>query len=273
MMKTTPPLTLLLCLLPLMGVALAPPPPGELKKSILRRVQAARAVDTLESRRAILAEIRLLEAQNPTPNPVDEGRDLLDGAWNLVGTYSDSGGSSSSSSMAVELGREEASGAISPQALLDLTYETLYKSGRWNWLAGGVANRKEQRSSGARSFQNLDLANNAIYNVVEFNAPFGARGCISVRGEVNREDGSTLGVCFIESSVTLKGAPKVLGQEPPTITVPLPRPRGFVTTTYLDGDWRISRGSRSNVFVTVRTPRESRREGGEGGGEDEGPYT
>ena len=121
--------------------------------------------------------------------------------------------------------------------------------------------------------QNLDLANNAIYNVVEFNAPFGARGCISVRGEVNREDGSTLGVCFIESSVTLKGAPKVLGQEPPTITVPLPRPRGFVTTTYLDGDWRISRGSRSNVFLTVRTPRESRREGGEGGGEDEGPYT
>ena len=185
----------------------------------------------------------------------------------------DSGGSSSSSSMAVELGREEASGAISPQALLDLTYETLYKSGRWNWLAGGVANRKEQRSSGARSFQNLDLANNAIYNVVEFNAPFGARGCISVRGEVNREDGSTLGVCFIESSVTLKGAPKVLGQEPPTITVPLPRPRGFVTTTYLDGDWRISRGSRSNVFLTVRTPRESRREGGEGGGKDEGPYT
>ena len=139
--------------------------------------------------------------------------------------------------------------------------------------AGGVANRKEQRSSGARSFQNLDLANNAIYNVVEFNAPFGARGCISVRGEVNREDGSTLGVCFIESSVTLKGAPKVLGQEPPTITVPLPRPRGFVTTTYLDGDWRISRGSRSNVFLTVRTPRESRREGGEGGGKDEGPYT
>ena len=226
-----------------------------LKTSILRRVSTTREDADPSTRAAILDEIRQLEALNPSPDPIDQWGSRLDGQWSLIGTYPDDGSSSSSSSSSGD------GASFSPQALLDLTYETLYKSARWNWLAGGIASRREQRSTGARSFQNLDLASNTIYNVVDFNAPGGGRACISVRGEINREDSATLGVCFTESKITLKDAPKVFGIKAPELTVPLPRPRGTVTTTYLDDDMRISRGSRNNIFLTVRP-----RGGGGGGG-------
>ena len=54
-----------------------------------------------------------------------------------------------------------------------------------------------------------------------------------------------LEVVFVSSSI--EGVPFA-----PTLRVPLPRPKGYVDTTYLDNDMRISRGSRSNIFVTVR---------------------
>ncbi|KAH8062970.1 PAP fibrillin [Aureococcus anophagefferens] len=38
------------------------------------------------------------------------------------------------------------------------------------------------------------------------------------------------------------------------VTLPLPRPRGEIVTTYVDGDLRLSRGSRGGLFVLKRMP-------------------
>ena len=65
-------------------------------------------------------------------------------------------------------------------------------------------------------------------------------------GTIARESPTSLAVVFVASSI--EGLPFA----PPVVRVPLPRPRGYVETTFLDDEVRISRGSRGTLFVTVR---------------------
>lgn len=217
---------------------------AELKTRILRQVKDPRNKRKNE-RQKILEDICELEKLNPNIDPVDTAIDILNGRWSLIGTFPDTANNSPASKLG-------ANDIVGTRALLNIAYKTLYNSARWSWLAGGLAETNDDRQMNARSFQTLKLSteDNTIYNTVEFSM-MGRSGEISVRGEVGKEDSSTLNIVFIDSTIRLIDPPNFFGFEP-MLTIPLPRPRGYVTTTYLDQDMRISRGSRNNIFLTVR---------------------
>ena len=199
---------------------------ASLKAAVLRGVSlAARDRSAIP---AVIANIAQLEALNPTRSPVDDAK--LNGTWALIGTYSVDG--------------PVARSRNALQTLSDSVYEGLYKNTQWSWLAGGMASA-ESSGSKARSFQNIDVARGEIFNIVEF-AAFGRRARITVTGTIARESPTSLAVVFVASSI--EGLPFA----PPVVRVPLPRPRGYVETTFLDDEMRISRGSRGTLFVTVR---------------------
>ena len=199
---------------------------ASLKAAVLRGVSlAARDRSAVP---AVIALIAQLEAVNPTRSPVDDAK--LNGTWALIGTYSVDGPVARSRSTL--------------QTLSDSVYEGLYKNTQWSWLAGGMTSA-ESSGSKARSFQNIDVARGEIFNIVEF-ASFGRRARITVTGTIARESPTSLAVVFVASSI--EGLPFA----PPVVRVPLPRPRGYVETTFLDDEMRISRGSRGTLFVTVR---------------------
>ena len=207
----------------------------ELKLKILRGVsEASRDSSVIPY---VVSLICNLEGRNPTCSPTDASNaDLLDGEWSLLATYP-----AASGAVGDKKSRGGPLGAL--QALSDVAYEALYKNARWSWLAGAT---RTEGSSSARSYQNIDLSKGEIYNSVEFGGPASwPAGRISVRGSLAPVSATTLEIVFVESSIKVKSPP--LG-----LAVPLPRPRGFVELTYLDCDMRISRGSRNNLFLTVR---------------------
>lgn len=120
---------------------------AELKTSILRGVSKASRDPSFIPE--VLARIRDIERQNPTPEPVDEAQALLNGTWSLVATYSVKGGKIAGGGAGA---RDGPLAAL--QALSDVVYETLYKNNKWSWLAGGM---NSAGTEAARSFQNIDV--------------------------------------------------------------------------------------------------------------------
>jgi hypothetical protein len=222
----------------------------------------------------VLGLIGALERLNPTPEPTSAAaRPLLDGPWSLIATYPTDRAADSRGANGGAAG--ESDGLLvgplaAARALSDGVYEALYKNAQWSWLAGsarssggssGASSRSPTPALGARSFQNIDVARGKLYNVVEFGSAAGSSdgggpsGRITVTGSARPVSGATLEVVFEESALELnppRGWP-LLGRGPPVrVTVPLPRPKGFVEVTYLDETMRVSRGSRRNLFLTVR---------------------
>lgn len=239
----------------------------ELKAAILRGVSRA-ARDPRETAR-VVELICSLEGRNPTPKPTSAAAQLLlDGTWSLIATYPTDRALNASYN-------NDATGAFAAmQALSDGVYETLYKNARWSWLAGAArgsgSNRNERTNNdglqaaapepSARSFQNIDVSRRKVLNVVEFGAmsgrssESGPSGCITVTGSAQPISDTTLEVVFEESSFKLNPPhrwPFSIGP-PIQLKLPLPRPKGFVEVTYLDETMRVSRGSRRNLFLTVR---------------------
>jgi len=239
---------------------------SELKASILRGVSRA-ARDPRETAQ-VVDLICLLEERNPTPKPTSAAAQLLlDGPWSLIATYP------TDRALKANQGSDATGAFAAMQALSDGVYETLYKNARWSWLAGAARGSGSTSNAGdnndslqptnpetsARSFQNIDVSRRKVFNVVEFGAVAGSSdsgpsGCITVTGSAQPISDTTLEVIFEESSFELNPPRRwPFSRGPPIqLTLPLPRPKGFVEVTFLDESMRVSRGSRRNLFLTVR---------------------
>lgn len=211
----------------------------QMKATLLQSVAFATAGDLSpsESARAtadVVLQIEAIEARNPTPDPVDSA--LLPGSWSLIFTTGS--------------GRAAAGADSSLQAAaFSGVYELLYRNSRWSWLAGGLhRSRADDGAAGAASSrQIIDVAGGSILNVVDLKlGPTPAKIVVNGAAAPTPSRRDRLEVVFESTELQV-------GSLLPPLTIPLPRPRGFVDTTFLDETMRISRGSRSTIFLTVRS--------------------
>jgi len=127
-------------------------------------------------------------------------------------------------------------------------------------LAGAQEGGDRQGPGKVKNEQIVDLQQGVVDNKVE--AQLFAKGLtlkINVIGECgprktsslpssSHADDNDLDVVFTEFSVEIPSA----GFGP--FRIPLPRPRGSLSTTFCDDSMRISRGGRGGVFVLQRVP-------------------
>lgn len=106
-------------------------------------------------------------------------------------------------------------------------------------LAGGA-----ERDLDVRNEQLVDLDAGIVDNVVVIKLPsFSVR--LRVRGTAAVQSASSVAIAF--DSVQIAAPPL-------DVTLPLPRPRGAIRTTFVDDELRVSRGSRGGLFVLRRLP-------------------
>jgi len=188
----------------------------QLKLELLKSISRARQVGGVEARDAIVANVERLEAQ--LPKAVDLKN--LDGKWSLI--YSTRAGQASSSSSLVD----------SISARLYRLFFTFLPA-----LAGS-SGADEAASSAAVNIQEIDLVAGTVINTVTLRR-------LPIRIVVNGEctpSGSrsdTVDVVFTSCLIN-------------SVTIPLPRPKGSLRTTYLDASFRISRGGQGGVFIVKR---------------------
>ena len=118
------------------------------------------------------------------------------------------------------------------QALSNQVYETLFRFAPA--LAGGGTDLLKVKN------EQLLTEDGRLENVVE---AFDVK--IKVRGTAKGDD-EVMEVVFEEFRV--EAGPFV------KFTLPLPRPRGSIVSTFVDDDLRISRGSRGGLFILKRLP-------------------
>lgn len=190
---------------------------AELKKALLR------AVGENRGERDILDAAAVLEAQNMRTAPVS-------GRWALVFSTQTARPSDSAAKSIADL----------PQEVSNAIYSVLFKVAPF--LAGGQERR--QKAFSVANEQNVDEAAGTVDNRVTLtvNGPLGKQKIdIRVFGTVrSTDDEDTLEIIFEGFE---------LGLLP---TIPLPRPVGRIVTTFVDGDLRLSRGSRGGLFVLKR---------------------
>lgn len=121
------------------------------------------------------------------------------------------------------------------------------------WLAGSA----ETNRTGARNVQVVDVDAGVVRNEVELDVaslptlPMSTL-TIGVDGEIETEDALARRafVTFTSFDVQLRFA---RGEaKTPKVSIPLPRPRGSLNTTFCDDSMRISRGGRGGVFILTR---------------------
>ena len=121
------------------------------------------------------------------------------------------------------------------------------------WLAGSA----ETNRTGARNVQLVDVDAGVVRNEVELDVaslptlPMSTL-TIGVDGEIETEDALARRafVTFTSFDVQLRFA---RGEaKTPKVSIPLPRPRGSLNTTFCDDSMRISRGGRGGVFILTR---------------------
>ena len=121
------------------------------------------------------------------------------------------------------------------------------------WLAGSA----ETNRTGARNVQLVDVDGGVVRNEVELDVaslptlPMSTL-TIGVDGEIETEDALARRafVTFTSFDVQLRFA---RGEaKTPKVSIPLPRPRGSLNTTFCDDSMRISRGGRGGVFILTR---------------------
>ena len=154
-------------------------------------------------------------------------------------------GASRSSSNAME------SLGVSDEVIQEITrtmYGVFFKFAPW--LAGS----SETNRRGARNAQTVDVAAGVVRNEVELDLvgpTTTTTVCIGVDGEIRAEDALARDAVVTFTSFDVRAR---FGGEStsPTLTLPLPRPRGWLTTTFCDETMRVSRGGQGGVFVLTR---------------------
>jgi len=124
--------------------------------------------------------------------------------------------------------RSDDDGESPLQRVSNGVYETLFKVAPF--LAGGD-------DAGVKNEQLL--RDGRVRNVVE-----GAGVKISVEGTAKATAGDEVDIVFDGFQIE---APML-----PPLSLPLPRPRGKIISTFVDADLRISRGSRGGLFILKR---------------------
>ena len=124
-----------------------------------------------------------------------------------------------------------------PQAVSDRIYGLLFKVAPF--LAGG-GQGDSTSAFGVANEQTVDVGRGTVDNRVRISA--GGRALrLRVFGSAEETgDADRLAITFEGFQVD------------DLITLPLPRPRGEIVTTYVDDDLRLSRGSRGGLFVLKR---------------------
>lgn len=170
--------------------------------------------------------------------------ELVEGRWSLV--YS--------TQTSANAGQGDAEGII--DRLTAQAYRFFFKFAPALAGAQGGTDASQSLWGTPRNEQTVDLSAGTVKNTVEIKFPsFSAsswRARVVVEGEAEQEDAGSpsLRIVFTRFSVDAVGdVPAFLPRFPP---LPLPRPRGRVDTTFVDGDLRLSRGGRGGVFVLKR---------------------
>ena len=155
-------------------------------------------------------------------------------------------GASRSSSNAME------SLGVSDEVIQEITrtmYGVFFKFAPW--LAGS----SETNRRGARNAQTVDVAAGVVRNEVELDLvgpTTTTTVCIGVDGEIRAEDALARDAVVTFTSFDVRARFGGESSTSPTLTLPLPRPRGWLTTTFCDETMRVSRGGQGGVFVLTR---------------------
>ena len=215
----------------------------EAKRAVVRAIAESRRADgampTRASARRVMTSIERLET---FPSSSSAG-----GRWTLAYSAkaaSASGSSRSSSNAMASLG-------VSDEIIQEITrtmYGVFFKFAPW--LAGSA----ETNRRGARNAQTVDVAAGVVRNEVELDLvgpTTTTTVCIGVDGEIRAEDALARDAVVTFTSFDVRAR---FGGEStsPTLTLPLPRPRGWLTTTFCDETMRVSRGGQGGVFVLTR---------------------
>jgi hypothetical protein len=200
-------------------------PTDERKRAVLASISEVRRSASPDAynraRRAFLCSLAELEA---TPSD----RTAIDGRWSLV--YS-----TDASSLSPGAG---ASSSDPLQAAFGYAYKAFFR------FAPALAGGQDVAFLGASNEQVVDLERGVVDNTVTLRDAVQ----ICVRGLVAPAPAAavdTFEIVFTESELrTPLGALKI----------PLPRPRGLISSTFCDGEMRVVRGSRGTLFVLQRLP-------------------
>ena len=130
-------------------------------------------------------------------------------------------------------------------------------------FAPALAGSAETNAKGVANTQVVDLANGSVDNAVDAELPWPLGEVrVGVRGEIEALDAEAreVAVTFTEWEIGPKpasGGTRSSGNlagtlTPPTIRLPLPRPRGVLRNTFCDETLRVSRGGRGGVFIVSR---------------------
>lgn len=191
---------------------------AELKRAVLTAIAEVRRVRTPEAKESFL---NALEALEMTPSDVLD----IEGRWSLV--YSTDVG---------------ATGAGVPDPLqqaFNQAYKLFFR------FAPALAGGQDVAFLSASNEQIVDLASGTVDNTVTLRPPVGGPVVLGVRGLVAQEDDGLgcFSIVFTESQLPSPFGP---------VRVPLPRPKGQITSTFSDGEMRVVRGSRGTLFVLQR---------------------
>lgn len=228
---------------------------SDLKKAVLSEISQSRrrrTESTKNSKAAILDAIRLLEEDTKNTKTTIKSENV-EGLWSLV--YS----------------TQETKGIDKSDRLVDAISARLYKI--FFKIAPFLAGGQEKVMIQTTNRQNLDLRNGVVNNVVNVRLLPKLALEIHVDGTIRLMDEKTnfgdngnpllLEVIFNEFSVYIEvdndksrnsdsDSSNKDGRKRKKLVLPLPKPKGSLTTTFCDGDLRISRGGRGGIFVAKK---------------------
>lgn len=203
-----------------MGVGGQPAAVEGLKQAVLSAISDVRRARTPDARARFFLALEALEAERSDVAAID-------GRWSLVFSTDGSAG-------------RAGSGPADPlQEAFGRAYKVFFR------FAPALAGGQDVAFLGASNEQLVDLAAGTVDNTVTVRPPVGRPLVLCVRGLVAREGDSagSFAVTFTESELRTP-----LG----LLRVPLPRPRGQITSTFCDGELRVARGSKGTLFVLRR---------------------
>ena len=224
-----------------------------LKRDLLAAVSASRrpGADPRACKAAILEACRALESRGAAGGDVPFAD--VSGRWSLVYSTNDPAGVAGTfTSPLASVLDEDAFQRVS-----DRLYKAFFA------FAPALAGSAETNAKGVSNTQVVDLKNGSVDNVVDAQLPWPLGEVrVGVRGEIEALDAEAreVAVTFTEweigpkppSGGTASGDRKAGTPTPPTLRLPLPRPRGVLRNTFCDETLRVSRGGRGGVFVVSR---------------------
>jgi len=200
----------------------------------ISRLRRSSPIEYEENKSELLQKLAALEA-------IPSERRNVGGRWSLI--YSTSAAPSSSPAM---------EGVDPLQEAFAAAYKVFFK------FAPALAGGRDASFLGASNEQRVDLSRGIVDNLVSIplnvigrprdaaTARLRVRGIIEEDARAAPDDqGCAFVITFTESQLDAPFGGL-------SLTVPLPRPRGTIVSTYSDGRFRVARGGRGTLFVLRR---------------------